>query len=321
MRQYALFRNRKLVLHAGINIQEGSALHIGCLKFAELIGKKSNHTMTLSTHTITLSGNNHHLLEILKEGSLDFAFCEIDSLNEDTNHRISILSMPFLFESIEQAYAILNGALGQEMFEDLETSGLMGLHYWTMGWRHISTRSQPVHLPSDLKGMKIRIMHKRVINDFFKLLGAQPIKMHYNDVLSAIKQGLVDSQENPHKNFLSMKFYKAQSYISDINLYLDLEAMLTTQATWNKLSGWQKKVVLEAAEEATLWLWNECQNINQNSLETLQKQHGIKVSTSTKQELEIWRKSADPLYKRCEFPEIISKILKAKEKYYEEKLH
>ena len=51
------------------------------------------------------------------------------------------------------------------------------INYRILGWfengfRHISNRLRPIHVPADMKGMKIRVLPSEIHKRTFELLGA-----------------------------------------------------------------------------------------------------------------------------------------------------
>src|SRR4029450_9672224 len=78
------------------------------------------------------------------------------------------------------------------------TSRLLGS--FENGFRHVSNRLRPVHVPADLKGMTIRVLPSKVQARTFELLGAIPKEMDLTEAIAAVKAGMLDAQENPFFN-------------------------------------------------------------------------------------------------------------------------
>ena len=67
----------------------------------------------------------------------------------------------------------MDGALGEFLARKTEER----VNYRILGWfengfRHISNRLRPIHLPADMKGMKIRVLPSEIHRRTFELLGA-----------------------------------------------------------------------------------------------------------------------------------------------------
>ena len=319
IRQYALFRNRKTVLHAGITIQGQSILHQIFRRYAALLEEMSNGTLSLSIHTIDISGNNASLFEVLRRGDIDMAVGNIDALCPLIGDDISILDLPFLFSSAEEAFSILQGELGNSLIAPIQDFGFIPLGYWSMGWRHFSSKNHPIHFPEDLKGKKVRIMQKKPIEDFIRFMGASPVHVSYDSVLAALQSGIIECQENPYRNFYDMQFSRHQDYILEMNVFFDCNIFLTTQAVRRKLSTSQWSLIQQAAEKISHWhcetfdlLTNECR-------EKILQSGGVTIHPATSAELNIWKQACQNFSGQFVNCEVYRSIIKAKEAYHDQK--
>jgi TRAP-type C4-dicarboxylate transport system substrate-binding protein len=81
-----------------------------------------------------------------------------------------------------------------------ERIGYRILGWFENGFRHISNRLRPIHLPADMKGMKIRVLPSEIHRRTFELLGAVAMRMDLTEAIAMIKAGTLDAQENPLAN-------------------------------------------------------------------------------------------------------------------------
>ena len=122
---------------------------------------------------------------------------------------LGVLDLPFLFESRDEARAAMDGRLGEVLARRIE-AGLSHriLGYFENGFRHISNRLRPVHHPSDLAGMRIRVLPSDIQVRTFELLGAVPMKMDLSEAIERIRAGTIDAQENPLANTVTYGVHK-----------------------------------------------------------------------------------------------------------------
>jgi tripartite ATP-independent transporter DctP family solute receptor len=114
---------------------------------------------------------------------------------------LGIADLPFIFADTTTARAAIDGNFGRVLAERLEK----GMNYRILGWfengfRHVSNRLRPVHVPADMKGMTIRVLPSKVQARTFELLGAVPKEMDLTEAIAAVKAGALDAQENPFFN-------------------------------------------------------------------------------------------------------------------------
>lgn len=299
-RQCAVYLNRKTVFHAGIIIQNTSDLHWGCRHFARQLEKLSGGTMTVEVLNVGLSGNNRSLLDLLLNKTLDFIVVDIDTAIPLAGDQLSVCNLPHIFSDYEDAYQLLTGRLGQALLQPMESSGLIGLDFWTMGWRYFSTRSEPIRTPDQLRGMRVRTMYKQVSIDYLRRLGAEPISISYDNILHALSENVVDCQENPLVNFHDMHFYAQHRWILEENSFFSTNLVLTSAALWSRITQEQRAIILRAVRESTIWQWNNARMHNERCRQSLLEKHGVRLYQPTPEEQALWLQAADAF--RLAFP-------------------
>lgn len=307
-RQCAVYLNRKTVLHAGIIIQSSSDLHRGCRHFSALLEEKSGNSISVEVLNVGLSGNNKSLLDLLICGALDFAVLDIDTLIPHAGEGLSVCNLPHVFDSYDDAYALLTGRVGQHLLKPLEKSGLIGLAFWTMGWRYFSSRGEPLRTPEQLKGRRVRTMDKEIMRQYVQGLGGTPITISYDNILAALAENIVDYQENPYVNFRDMHFYEQHDWILEEDSFFSTNAFITSAALWSKLTVDQQRIIREAAHESTLWQWQSARQHNLNCRERLQKKNGVRVYRPDPQEQACWREEAERFKRAFPHPDILEMI-------------
>ena len=100
--------------------------------------------------------------------------------------------MPFLFKNADQAFAVLEGPIGEELASKFQDLGIITLGWWDNGIRHITTKETPVTKPADLQGLKIRTRADPITIDIFQALGAATEQIAFSELYVALQQGVVD---------------------------------------------------------------------------------------------------------------------------------
>ena len=84
--------------------------------------------------------------------------------------------------------------------------------YFENGYRHLSNRLRPVHVPGDMQGMRIRSLPSQMHSRTYELMGATPLIMDLKPAIAAIKAGEIDAQENPLANTVDYGVHLAHRY-------------------------------------------------------------------------------------------------------------
>ena len=205
------------------------------------------------------------ILTMVEDGSITLGY-QSSSYLTDRVPELGFVDLPFLFSSNAQARAAMDGELGAFLVRKTEER----INYRILGWfengfRHISNRLRPIHLPSDMKGMKIRVLPSEIQKRTFELLGAVAMRMDLTEAIAMIKAGTLDAQENPLANTVTYgvhKFHKFHTlsnhfYISrPIFLHrpsfvawpVDLQRAM--QAAVDEAVAYQRKLAVEEHEQS-----------------------------------------------------------------------
>jgi tripartite ATP-independent transporter DctP family solute receptor len=125
------------------------------------------------------------------------------------------LDVAYLIPSQAVAFEIMRGEVGRIISDKFtKDTGIKVLYIGDLGFRHITNSKRPIFTPADLKGLKIRTQPNPLHLAAFKALGASPTPMSFAELFTALQQGVVDGQENPIYNILTMKIYEVQKYMS-----------------------------------------------------------------------------------------------------------
>jgi tripartite ATP-independent transporter DctP family solute receptor len=148
------------------------------------------------------------ILWLVEHGVLTLGY-QSSSYLTDRVPALGFVDLPFLFERRDAARAAIDGALGQYLAKKIEERvDYRILGYFENGFRHISNRLRPVHIPADLKGMRIRVLPSEVQARTFELLGAVPVRCDLTEAIAGIKAGTLDAQENPFANTVTYGVHK-----------------------------------------------------------------------------------------------------------------
>lgn len=236
---------------------ENHAWDKGFQKFREVITAKSNGTLDLETYNRGVLGSEKDYIQNMMQGALDMATVSTASAGGFAKE-MTFLDLLFIWKDRNHWQRALDGEVGRRIAEALEKGtakggnpGLKVLGYWGGSERHLISRKQGYTTVSELAGFKIRVQDSPTQIEMFKLLGAIPAVVPYQETYSAIQAGVVDGMENEMSTAFQMKFYEVGPHISETAHVITVRPFMMSGQTWRKLTPDQQKIVLEAAKEAT----------------------------------------------------------------------
>src|SRR5690349_20429675 len=148
------------------------------------------------------------ILTLVENGAMTLGY-QSSSYLTDRVPELGFVDLPFLFEHRDQARAAIDGELGRHLSCSIEARiNYRILGYFENGFRQISNRLRPVRAPTDLNGMRIRVLPSEVQARTFELLGAIPLRWDLTEAIAAIKAGTIDAQENPFANTVTYGVHK-----------------------------------------------------------------------------------------------------------------
>lgn len=204
-------------------------------RFAAAIAERSEGRIAVQVYPSEQLGGEPEVMQAVRIGGVQLAFMSpgaIGNLMPD----FLILNGPFLFESWDEAKAVLNGPFGEEMFENLRArTGIRVLDpLWYWGWRDM-TADRPIRKVEDLQGLKMRSPNIPIFVEMFRALGANPTTLNFQEIYSGLQQGVVDGQENPIPAIWSQRFYEVNRYVSMTMHILQTNVIIANDAFFESM--------------------------------------------------------------------------------------
>ncbi|WP_084159889.1 TRAP transporter substrate-binding protein [Pelosinus sp. UFO1] len=239
----------KYKLKLATQLPESHPIAAAAILYAKKVKEKSNGEIEITVFNNGTLGQERDLVEGMKIGTVDMANVN-SALMTSFAPRWQVFSLPYLFQSEEHMYKVVNGPIGQQLFKEIEPSGLKGLAYQWSGFRSITTKKGPVNVPEDLKGLKIRTMPAKTMVDGINAMGGIATPMDQGAVYNALQSGILDGWENNPATVLSFKMNEVCPYFSYTNHFAAPNILLISQKSWAKLSPEAQKVLMEVSAES-----------------------------------------------------------------------
>lgn len=291
------------------SLSNNHPVHKAMQYFAERVAFHSDGKMKIKIYPSSQLGSERECLELLQLGSL--AMTKVSSaVMENFSPKLKVFGYPYLFESKEQRYALYDSDLGKELLADGEKYWLHGLTYFDAGSRSFYTKETPIREPSDLKGLKVRVMQSPTAIKLVSALGGSPTPVSWGELYTSLQQGVVDAAENNLPSFYSSKHYEICK-----NLCLDEHSSLPdilvmSSIIYSELSEEEKEVLSISAQEAAIEQRKLWETAEKESLEAV-TQAGVKV---TRPDIEVFKKESKQIITdlQSEDPDLYDLIQKIK---------
>ena len=282
----------KIVLKAGHIVTEDHHYQLGLERFAELVAEGTEGRVEIEVYANGTLGYEREMLEGMQMGTVDMG-CITSAPFSNFTDVLELFDMPFLFETREHAYKVLDSSIGQDILTSLEDFGFIALAYWENGFREIQTvEKYPIEVPSDLHGVKIRCMESAVYLETLNALGASPIAMSFGEVYTALQQGTIDGGENTIVGNYQGKIHEVSPNVTMTNQIYSPAVLTISKTVWDKISPEDQEVMRQAAIETTDYQREQSQRLEEEDLAAM-KEEGCNIIEI---DYDVWREAVQPVY-------------------------
>ncbi|MGQ9652927.1 MAG: TRAP transporter substrate-binding protein [Thermodesulfobacteriota bacterium] len=251
-----------------------SPWHKAMLRFAEIVKDRTNGGMEVLVYADGQLGDISQTLTGMQMGTIDMGYFGLGSaVFLKAYAPVSVIYVPYLFKSKEEATRILNSPIFLEMYEKgAKESGvrIFGA-YGARSPRAIQTTRGPINKPEDLKGMKLRSPGMEIFLATFRALDVKPTSLPMTEIYMALQQGVVEGQDNGFDLAMPLKFHEVAKYWSATDHVYEVTGWFISEKVWTGLTPEQRKIFTQSAEEAGKLATELVDKLDQDSIETLKK--------------------------------------------------
>ncbi|WP_235912001.1 TRAP transporter substrate-binding protein [Mesorhizobium xinjiangense] len=231
------------------DLPEDSAQHVAAERFRDLVAERTDGAIEVKIFPNNSLGDDVQATQQMQFGAIEGGIVPTAKLS-NFQPAMQLPDLPFLFPSPAIAHAFLDSEIGDELLASLDAVGLKGVTFWESGFKQF-TCNNPVKVPSDFNGRKVRVMESPIIIAQFRAMGSTPVPIAFSETYTALQQGVVDCQENPLVSIVKMKFHEVQSDVVISNhAYLGY-ALVFSKRWFEKLDEATQTILVDAAREVT----------------------------------------------------------------------
>ena len=221
-------------------------------QFRDELAKASGGQLTVDVFPAMQLGGAAENVQNVRAGTLQMIWVGMAFLSR-TVPELEALSLPFQFESREQAFRVVDGPVGKLLDAKFAEKGLTDLGFMELGARHVTNSRRPIKSVEDLRGLKIRMQPNETHLATFRALGANPVAMDIKELYSAMQQGVVDGQENPFAVIRASRFFEVQKFISNTSHFFDFINVVANRRAFEALPPAQQKALRDSMAKAVAW--------------------------------------------------------------------
>lgn len=212
--------------------------------FIKAVEERSNGSIKFEVHAGATLCAADQVLDAVKDG-----LCDIGWLY--TGNYTGALPLTFMFEYPTYfASAKASSYALRDYLQELQPAELDGTHLlmaFTSGEGILINNQKDIVKPDDLKGLEIRV--NGVMAETISAFGGTPVAMVASEAYEAIRSGIVDGYMATPDSVNNFKLFEVTNHATRVHFCNTSHLTLMNQATYDKLSDNQKKILDECANE------------------------------------------------------------------------
>lgn len=263
-------------------------------KFKELAEKYTKGRVKVEVYPNSTLYKDKEEMEALQLGAVQMLAPALSKFGPLGVKEFEVFDIPYIFPFKYVLNKVTEGPIGKGLLKKLEPKGITGLAFWDNGFKVMSANKPLIH-PADFKGLKMRIMSSKVLDDQMRVLGANPQVMAFSEVYQGLQTGVVDGTENPPSNLYTQKMYEVQSDVTMSNHGYLGYAVIVNKKFWDGLPADIRTELDKAMTEATAFEKIAAERDNDMAMAAVRKSGKTKVHELTDAEQAEWRKALMPV--------------------------
>jgi tripartite ATP-independent transporter DctP family solute receptor len=230
------------------NMAEDHAINVALVAWAEAVDEATDGAIVIDVMPGGTLGSEADCVSQIQAGQLEMTKVSAGTLS-NFNSAWNCVSVPYVFNDKDHLYNVMNGEIGQDLYNLTADDGFVGLAWLESGTRCFYTAKTPIRTPSDLKGLKIRTMDSQMAIDMMNAFGGSATVMGYGDIYTGMQQGVIDGAENnitamrDHADVTGYYCYDEHTMIPDV--------IVISTKVWNEMSDAQKEIMRSTAADMT----------------------------------------------------------------------
>ncbi len=232
----------------------------------DLLSEWTDGRITVNLFPSMQLGGEKEALEQVQLGALEMTRVSVGVVGPIVDD-FNVFNLPYVFKNLDQQHIVVDGEIGTGLLDKLDPAGLIGLGYMDAGSRSFYVKGKPIEKPSDLTGMKIRVMQNPMFVDMVNAMGGNGVQIAYNELYTSLQTGVVDGAENNPPSYDEGKHYEVANYYTLDEHLMVPEIFVFSKKVWDTLSPVDQQLIRKASalavvRERELWAAKEKQALD-----------------------------------------------------------
>ena len=229
-------------------LMPGNGSSSGTVVMKAYIEGVSGGELKMEIHPDDSLGNGRAQLEQCQQGVIQMVQ-QFTNIITPMVPEVAVTAIPFLFDSNQEAWRVLNGPFGKELADiTLKRTGMRVLAWGEgAGFRNLYSK-KPVKTPADLKGVRVRIPENPGLMAMFQAMGAKTVTITWAEIYTGMQSGAADALDTELYSFFWKKLDEVTPFATMTLHGYNLHPLMINEAFFQGLSDKHRRIILEGAE-------------------------------------------------------------------------
>jgi len=249
--------------------------------FQKKVAERTNGEVEIKIYPGAQLGAEKDTVKMLKGGGVDI------SPDSPGNHaalvpEVGLFSASYLFTSFEHFDRVMADEKFFNRLKKVVADRQLGYQLagiGATGSRNVYNRTRVAITPTDLGGLKMRVMNSPTEFKVWSTLGMLPSTIASTEIYSALQSGVVDAAESSTPYIVSNKYYEVAPYITLTNHQISGHLYLISDKALARVPEKHRATVLRTLRETGREHIQATARLTTQKLAELRSKPNVKVST------------------------------------------
>ena len=267
----------------------------GGRKFGELMEKATGGKVKVNIYAADqlTNGNQSEGIQALMNGDPVQISMHSNLIYSAFDPRFNVVSLPFVYDSYDDADAKFDGEAGEKLKEILSEYGLHCMGIAENGFRELTNSKREIKSVDDMKNLKVRVAGSNLLMECYKRWGADATNMNWSETYTALQQNTVEGQENPLPAIDAASVQEVQPYCSMWDAIYDCLFFCINEDIYNGLTPEQQEVVDEAGQKAVEYERYINRSGDDEIKERWASQNGVTITEKEDMDIDSFKEAVD----------------------------
>ena len=267
----------------------------GGRKFGELMEKATGGKIKVNIYAADqlTNGNQSEGIQALMNGDPVQISMHSNLIYSAFDPRFNVVSLPFIYDSYDDADAKFDGEAGEKLKEILSSYGLHCMGIAENGFRELTNSKHEVKTLDDMKNLKIRVAGSNLLMECYKRWGADATNMNWSETYTALQQNTVEGQENPLPAIDAASVQEVQPYCSMWDAIYDCLFFCINQDLYDTLTPEQQAVVDECGQKAVEYERYINRSGDEEIMNRWQSKNGVTITKKEDMDIDSFKKAVE----------------------------